>query len=301
MKDKTPTGAVGSVPPPDAPQERTQPLSSELLASQLAQARANERELAPFNPQPLPRIAPSTPAVPTIATQAMIDDFFGSDVPTVLPAVVEALPLPIEIHPEVDQVEDYLPALSEEDLKRMPAASNSDTPAKGLLPNLTPPTGDKWEGIDRGGFSDPGESQYFPLQGNEIDAVIDDLFEQISKQNKNDLRFRVALTYPRARVRVTVEVEGVVEDNNAGVQIQKVFVPKGEETKGNTPLEIARRHGNEVVFVVSKVRQEFDEEGRSDMPPDQIRDTLHLGKFRKTVVKQGGRHTHVDVLMQGPG
>ena len=296
MSDKREiTGGAGMIPP-DAPREVPQPLRPELLQRQAERARMNEQPLPPFNPQQgrrsIPSVAPpAAPASPpSTAMDALIADVFA-DTPVILPT---APPTPEE--GLIDQYEDILPPLTDEDRKRMPAASLTDTPAKGLLPNLVPPKGDKFDGIPRGGFADASDAQYYPITGEELIEVVCTVTDTLIAQIKNDLRFSMALTYPRLRVRVRLEVEGAAEDNNAGFEIQKVYVPK-EGMGGSTPLEIARAHGaNEVVFVVTSTMQEFTPDGQSDLPPDAIRDAIGMPKPRKQMVNLGGRQSFVDVI-----
>lgn len=60
-------------PPPGAPREVAQPLTAETLSDMLARARANERELTPFNPQPAVPMPPPNaeePPVQIILTDA---------------------------------------------------------------------------------------------------------------------------------------------------------------------------------------------------------------------------------------
>lgn len=297
MKKSDITGSGGAVPPPDAPRETAQPLQPDTLAIQQANARANERELKPFNPpavrQALPPTAPmpKPAAPPATPTDALIADVFGADAPDPLGTLDPA-------QGEVEQIADVLPELTPEDRLRMPAASNTDTPAKGLLPNLTPTAGDKFDGIQRGGFSDVGEAQYFPLSGDELRQLVLALFDTIAQQIQNDLRFSMALTYPRVRAIVEVRVEGHAEDDNAGFEITKIKEPKEGEA-GGTALEVARARANEVVFVVQAFRQEFTPGGESDQPPDALRDELGLAKPRKQMVDSAGRPTFVDVVMGG--
>lgn len=289
------TGAVGVEPPPDAPREHAQPLQPETLAIQQERAKENERPLAPFkhqNKKPI-QLAPAVPAPPveqptqappvSASTEALIDNVFG-ETPSVDPESVH---------------EAELPTLTEEDRLRMPAASDTDTPSKGLLPNLTPPKGDKFDGISRGGFSDVGEAQYFPLTGDELKELVLALMDDLAARIPNDLRFSMALTYPRVRAIVKVEIEGHAEDGDAGFVIEKVFAPK-DGAPGSTPQAIANQRADQVCFVVKASRQEFTPDGESDLPPDAIRDELGLSKPRKTIIEHpGGRQTFVDIASPG--
>ena len=304
----------GAVPPPDAQQETAQPLQRSTIAVQLERAAQNERPLPPFNPKPLKGVRPQPVAAavtspkPT-STEDLIGEFFGSDVPTQPPVVARGPDRPTLVVPgqgepvpsldpaqgEIDQLEDILPELTAEDRLRMPAASDTDTPAKGLLPHLTPPSGDKFDGISRGGFGDIGEAQYFPLSGDEALELACALADDLVARCRNDLRFSMALTYPRIRMRLVLEVEGHAEDNNAGFEIQTVAAPKDSE-KGGTPMEVARARANQVCFVLQSSRQEFTPDGESDRPPDAIRSELGLSIPRKQIVDAGGHQSFVDVI-----
>lgn len=300
------TGAVGAVPPADAPIEHAQPIRPETIQFQQDRARSNEKELPPFNPpgQRRPVVAPPVVSKPD-ATAALIADVFGSDAgevrpvadrPTVVVAGQGTIVPVIDPQQEiVDQLEDILPALTAEDRLRMPAASSTDTPAKGLLPDLTPPKGDKFEGVQRGGFSDLADAQYFPLQGDELKELVLALFDDLAARIANDLRFSMALVYPRVRAIVEIRVEGHAEDNNSGFEIRKILAPKDGE-KGGTPEEIARQRADQIVFVIQALRQEFTPEGDSDQPPDALRDALHLPKPRKQIIETTTGQAFVDIV-----
>ena len=295
-------GGAGAVPPPDAPQETAQPLQPSTVAVQQERAAANEKTLPPFKPQNRNPLPPAAPVVPS-KTDALIADVFGSDAarepdrPTiVVPGQGLPVPAPDPDQGITDQMDDALPTLTAEDLLRMPAASETDTPTKGLLPTLTPQTsGDKWDGISKGGFSDIGEAQYFPLAGNELCELVLALFDDLAARIKNDLRFSMALTYPRVRATVQIQIEGHAEDDNSGFVIEKVFAPKDDQG-GSTPLEIARSRADEVCFVVKALRQEFTPEGEIDRPPDAMRDELGLPKPGKRVLDTNVGQVFVDVI-----
>ena len=298
----------GAAPPPDAPRETAQPIDIDAIYQHAQDVRdaagvGGEKVLPPFNPQRRPVASVSVPGpglphlpVTQAATEALIADVFGTAPAVTGPRIQPTDPLG-EIDPDqgvVDQLEDVLPELTDEDRMRMPAASNTDTPSKGLLPNLTPVAGDKFDGIQRGGFSDLGEAQYFPIQGDELLNVVMACAKELLAQIQNDLRFSMALVYPRVRAVVEIRIEGHAEDNNAGFEIQKVFMPKDGE-KGSTPVEVARTRADEVCFVVQSLRQEFTPEGESEQPPDAMRDEFRLQIPRKQMVESGGRPSFVDV------
>lgn len=321
-------GSIGAVPPPDAPIETAQPLQQETIEFQRSQARANERELKPFNPPGVVRRlasmvglttggapvapAPAVPVAPRTATEDLIADVFGSDTPVAVLAprehedvtvVGQGTPIPVfdpMISGDVDQLQDYLPELTEDEKARMPAASTSESPSRGILPDLTTKmAGDKWDGISKGGFSDVGDAQYFPLTGEELRELVVELCNQIVNQIRNDLRFSMALVYPRIRAIVEVRIEGAAEDKDGEFAIQKIKSPKAGE-KGGTAWDIARMHADRVCFVMQALKQEFSEDGESEAPPDQIRSELGLSIPRKQVFQQpGGRQIFVDITSPG--
>lgn len=314
MGKKSEITGGGAVPPADAPVETAQPIQADALAHMQERARQNEKTLPPFNPKPMggqggapsashaAAAAASPSASSTGSDPALIADFFGSDAPV---AAVEAPrvqptaaipPMNLADQALVDQVEDMLPPLTDEDRQRMPAASNTDSPTRGRLPDLTPPTGDKYEGISRGGFSDLADAQYFPLDGSELKELVRALMDDLNARIENDLRFSLALWYPRVRAVVEIRIEGHADDADMGFTIPKIKAPKDGE-KGGTPMEIARLKADEVCFVVQSFRQEFTPDGESDRPPDAIRDELRLPKPRKQILDTNGQQVFVDVAM----
>lgn len=256
-KKTTPKASEGTFapPPPGAPQEVTAPLSSEVLSTQLATARQNERTLAPFSP------AASTPASPTGAAAPALP-------PAVPPAVTPIAAAPVVPPPVVER-------------KSHPAASDTDSPTRGI----PRPIADPGKAIT-GGFGQLSEAQYFPLDGFELKQLVLALMDDMAKRVENDLRFSIAVCYPRVTARVKIEVEGWAED--AGFVIEKVT----EHDK--TPVEVAAERAESVVFVVSEYRREFDETGEPENPPDRLRDELHLPKPRKQFVQAGAHRMIVD-------
>jgi hypothetical protein len=257
-KKTTPQTSEGTFapPPPGAPQEVTAPLSSDMLSSQLATARQYERVLAPFSP------AASTPASPTGA---------AASVPP--PAVPPAAPAPIAVAPVVP------PPVVER--KSHPASSDTDSPTRGIPRAIADPG----KAIT-GGFGQLSEAQYFPLDGAELKQLVLSLMDDMAKRVEADLRFSIAITYPRVTARVKIEVEGWAED--AGFVIEKVT------THDKTPVAVAAERSEAVCFVVSEFRREFDEAGEPENPPDRIRDELHLQKPRKQFVQAGAHRMIVD-------
>ena len=238
-------GAMGA-PPPDAPRETTQPLSSELLAAQLAQARANERELGP---------APVPPAKPPLP------DFFD---PPPVPVAPEPAPLPPP-------------------LPHQRAASDTDSPSRGLPRAVADPG----KAIT-GGFGDIGAAEYFPLDGAELRTVVEDLLIAVAKRLQDDLRFTLAVTYPRVTARVEVHVEGFAED-------QGFMIPKVGKPHDKTPVAVAREHGDAIVFVLTESHVEMTPDGQSVTPPNKARLQAGLIVPRKQQVDVPGGRVIVDV------
>lgn len=171
----------------------------------------------------------------------------------------------------------------------MRAASNTDSPSRGMPTAITDP-GKKITG----GFGDAGEAMYYPLDGSELRAVINGLMDQIRTRLMDDLRFSLALTYPRVRARVEVIVEAYAQETQI---IPAVAVPAALGQPGSTPLDIARHYGDEVVFVVVGSRQEFDGAGDADTAPNAMR--LEVGlqvPAKRRVDTPDGRGAIVDLV-----
>lgn len=244
------TGAFQG-PPPGAPHEVTQPLSAETVAAQIAQAQANERELPPFNPQPMAVVPVETPVPP----------------PADLNAAAKLLAEARTRRPESHQ----------------PAASNTDSPSRGM-----PRAVDDPGKAITGGFGSPGEAQYYAINGLELQEVVRKLLDQLNERITNDLRFSIAITYPRISVRLKLEVESHAQ--NAGVEI--VYAKKDERT----PLDVAEAHADEVCFVLREVKREFDDDGVPENPPDRMREELGLPVPRKRMIQAGATRVMVDVV-----
>jgi hypothetical protein len=179
-----------------------------------------------------------------------------------------------------------LPAAAPDPAKHQPAASDTDSPARGTPPPMaTLPEGKRITG----GFGDPVEAEYYPLDGTELRALIDSLMDSIHARLQDDLRFSLAITYPRVAVRVVVEVDAFAQDST--MTVEKVQVPAHEKT----PLDVARLYGDQVVFCVTAARAEMTEDGRSIAPPNQTRQELSLPIPRKTAIQTPGGRMIVDV------
>lgn len=269
-----PTEGTFGAPPPGAPQEVTQDLKPDLLAEQLARARSNERELPPltFSPGVPAPIQPPTPLpAPTGAAT---------------PAAVESTAPPSGI-----VLTDAPNTLAEAVAHRtgsaliqghQPAASNTDSPSRGIPKPVTDPGK-----VITGGFGHAMEAQYFPLDGLELRKLTEQLLDQMREQIQNDLHFTVAICYPRVAVRLILEVSGYTQDE--GFRIQKGVAHE------KTPEDVATAAGTPFQNVLVEQRREFDENNEPVDPPDRIRDSLGLRKPHKQQIETGGGKMIVDV------
>src|SRR5450759_5294201 len=131
------SGSVGVEPPPDAPRETSQALTTDALATQVALARSHERELAPLvyeKPMTLESAVPGK-------------EIAGKD------------PFYVELEKR----------MASGQANPMPAASNTDSPSRGMPGTLPVPAARAKPPLQViGGFGDGGEAQYFPLTGLEL-------------------------------------------------------------------------------------------------------------------------------------
>lgn len=162
-----------------------------------------------------------------------------------------------------------------------PAASNSDSPSRGL-PSSSLDPGKQITG----GFGQPTTGMYFPLDGSELRALVFKLMDELADQISSDLRFSMALTYPRVAARVVVEVSAYPDGS---FEIPKVMIPVDR-----LPEEIARRLHDHVCFCVIAERTEMAADGGSLNPPDKVRDDLQLSKPQKQIVDTPGGRMIVD-------
>lgn len=179
-----------------------------------------------------------------------------------------------------------LPIIRPDPAKHQPAASDTDSPARGTPPPMaTLPEGKRITG----GFGDPVEAEYYPLDGTELRELVYALMDSIHARLQDDLRFSFATTYPRCSARVVVEIDAFAQDQT--LTVEKVMVPPHEKT----PMEVARIYGDQVVFCVTAERAEMTEDGRSIAPPNQTRKELQLPIPRKTAVQTPAGRMIVDL------
>jgi len=279
--------AAGAVPPPGAPREVAQPLGEDLIADQLARASANERELKPlvFAQQPQrPSVDgpaashPVVSAIEAVSSQRSIRRVSrarpGSSVPAGI-VLTDADPPPPAAQPVPGAIDPPLP--------HQRAASDTDTPSRGIPKAIADPGKQV-----TGGFGDTGQAQYYPLDGIELRELVRSLLDKVNARLDDDLRFSMAITYPRVSARVEVIIDGYPIDTG-------FVIPQVAQPHEKTPLAIARTLGDEVVFVVSAARVEMTAEGESIAPPNLIRQELALPIPRKQAVETPTGRVLVDV------
>ncbi len=257
-----------SGPPDGAPHEVAADLSPDLIAQQLARAQANEKVLAPFDP---PK-GPTPPPAAIVLTDA--------------PPAPQAR----EVSPASD-LNAAARALSEARAARQagntqPAASDSDSPSRGI----PKPVFDEGKKIT-GGFGHVGEAQYYPINGDELHEIVKGMVDSMLKRIANDLRFSMAITYPRLICDLTLTFKGWAADVEEQVKVVK--------THEQTPAEIAGQFGQAVVFVVQETKSEFDQDGEPLDPPDRMRDGAGLPKPQKQLVGVGTGRMLVDIVPLG--
>lgn len=280
------TGAFGA-PPPDAPREVSQPLKTELIQEQIARARANEKTLAPFNPGPSKPVAPAVPSgkFPRSPMQKVVQavgDFFGGAEPEAPPSTAVVPVIAAESEPAL-VVHEPLPGPLDP-VPHQPAASNTDTPSRGIPRPITDPGK-----VITGGFGSLGDATYFPLDGSELRTLVEQMLINIAERLQDDLRFTMAITYPRVRARVEVIVEGYGDDG------QDMKIPRVMPPHEKTPIEIARLHGDEIVFVVVAEHVEMTADGQSVTPPNKARIELGLDVPQKQAFEVPGGRMLADV------
>lgn len=167
-----------------------------------------------------------------------------------------------------------------------PAASSTDSPSRGVPQPILDP-GKRITG----GFGHTGEAQYFPLDGTELRELVLSQFDALAQRLQNDLRFHIAITYPRVKVRVVVEVDAYAQES--GFTVERIV----EHAK--TPVEVAHDHADHVTFVLVESRREVAEDGSSEAPPDLLREELGLQKpLKQQIELPGNQRMFVDVQSQ---
>lgn len=275
---------VGIEPPPEAPREPTQPLRADAgtiidkdgqAHRPIDKARANERELAPLTYRD-----PVAQAAAELAG-------------TSSPGVVQA---PAPVKPAV------VAASAKPADPTMPAASNSDSPSRGIPGTAHSPHRAKDPLEVTGGFGGGG-GEYFALDGTEVRTCVEQLLDELIQQAENDVRV-VALTADTvAEIRIALAVtadtgdqkvdlvgSGGNPDGDLVAAIQAVLDAFHASVVGDLRLGIAcsypqygvtltltvKAHAEDPGFTLSKHRREEDEHGITETPPDALRQELGL-------------------------
>lgn len=218
-----PTGMF-TPPPAGAPIETTQPLQPSLVQSQAELAALHEKELAPLKfalDKAVASVA-GTLHLPADHTVVTAPPHTAPDAPAGSEALHGAEPI-VPVNPQ-------------------PAASDTDTPARGIPKPITDP-GKKITGGwgDDGGF----EAQYYALDGTELRALILSIMKELSTEMEKDLRFGIACCYPRVAARVTIEIGGAAPDasvNDIAFDLEsRVLFLSGQKVDDNsTPADQLR-------------------------------------------------------------
>lgn len=170
----------------------------------------------------------------------------------------------------------------DENRTHQPAASNSDSPSRGIPREVDDP-GKRITG----GFGVQGPPQYYPLDGSELRVACEDMLEKIHTRIQNDLRFHPAMVYPRVRAVLTLTIEAYGQAESHQI--------KSEFDHSKTPVAVALEVGAvHSTFEVAETIQEFDKDGNPENPPDRVRDALGLEKPRKQFVDMAGGRQLVD-------
>jgi hypothetical protein len=266
------SGGMGGAPD-GAPTEVSQPLQPAALQEMAEKARANEQTLEPLVfPQAMAGQADAT-STTSVATGAepQLDPYYQR-----LKDLARSTPSSPSSPDPAQPAQPY-----------QPAASDTDSPARGIPRGVSDPG----KAIT-GGFGDPGEMAYFALTGEELRELVLSLMDQIAARLANDLRFSLAVTYPRVQATVEISITGFAEDYH--FQIARAL-PDQHEARTKTPLELARAVADEICFVMIAAARETSDTGESVKPPDQIRAELQLPRPRKHTIAIGGGRVLADI------
>ncbi len=286
---KPPKGPVTGnfSPAPAALHETSQPLGSDIIASQLAKAQANEKSLKEiaYEISPPPNHAAgraSSPPVPPTGPVASSPDAAG-----VGPVAGDPGPGPEPVPagatgddtnatgPQAPELVSELGQLAEEFAQgplppapsefRRPAESDTDSPSRGI-PRPLP--ADKQ--ITGGWGADGGGGSYYALDGSEIQNVALALMAQLKTAMAQDLRLGIAITYPQVRIRVQLLIDG--------------SSPDAQVNDAKFELGASR------LVTLEAIEQDDD-----DTPADALRDVAGLPKPAKQLIRAGAAHIMVDV------
>ncbi len=242
------SGLAGAEPPAGAPREVSQPLTGEYLSSAKAKARVNERELAPLRvPGPVEGNA---------ASQGSVGEPVAAVHEVVAPGGVQAAGGGASLS------RGYQTASS----RRQPHVGNGSDdpvtsgPTRGI-PTPQPVGKEITGGFGVGGGM--GAGQYFALNGLEVQEAIAALQGHLAKQVREDLRFSIALTYPRVSLKLKLEVVTYPVDHSFDLEHKHEF-------EGATEEEAASMAEREAFTIEASVSDS------EDSPPNLIREELDL-------------------------
>ncbi len=155
--------------------------------------------------------------------------------------------------------------------KAHPAASNTDSPSRGVPRPIADPNKQI-----TGGWGQGGGTQYYALDGTEVQKVVVDLMANLRAQMAMDLRFGIAAVYPQIRIRVQILVDG------SG--------PDAPINEGKFDL------GQHRILTLEALAQDDQ-----DTPADALRDDAGIQKPMKQIVQAGAARILVDVPNQPLG
>lgn len=170
--------------------------------------------------------------------------------------------------------------------KTHPAASNTDSPSRGM------PRRDPRAGLDiKGGWGDANAgAQYFALSGDDLKTIAQQMLLELHDRIDNDLRFSIALVYPRVSVRATLHIHGFAGGPQS-FEIERVRPADVAGPGGSpSPESVAAALADEVVFTLIAERREVDDEGDSVAAPDQLRNEFGIQRPGKHVVSGAGNN-----------
>jgi hypothetical protein len=288
-------GHAGLRPPAGADLTPSQPLTADAgtivdtegVAHRPAdKARVNERELLPLTYKD--------------SIQQAASELAG----TATPGVVQA-PAPVKAAVVAAKPAVVAPVTSKAPDPTQPAASNTDTPSRGLpgtahsahrAPNKPALTVE-------GGFGS-GSGEYFALDGTEMKVCLKQLLEEVLGHAENDHRVvgMAALTTAEVTLRAvltadtddqTVQMFWGPLPNERGDLVETVTrLCDGAHKDITTDMRLqmswsypqygaaltltVKAHTGDPGFTLVKHRREFDEAGEPETPPDALREELGL-------------------------
>lgn len=197
-----PTGMF-SPPPANAPKETTQPLDAATIQSQAEKAHQNERELAPLKYALDKAVASAAGAPETPTGVVTAPPHAAPDAPAGSAHLAEQPPL--NSHPPIIPGPMATAPAPAPAPAHQPAASNTDSPSRGIPKPITDPGKQITGGF---GFEGGFEPQYYALDGTELLALIRTIWQGLQPDLDRDLRFGIACCYPQVAARVTIEIGG---------------------------------------------------------------------------------------------